>query len=344
MNFNNPHKRYNPLADEWVLVSPHRSKRPWQGQQEQVVVPAKKPFSPDCYLCPGVKRAGGQANPDYQDTMVFTNDFSALLPENDEAASQETPLFRARPETGICRVICFSPRHDLTIAQMQHEQVRKVVDTLQQEYKTLGENQQIKYVQIFENRGESMGCSNEHPHGQIWSTGEIPTLPARELKNERDYLDTHGRCLLCDYIRQELEKDERIVFENDSFAALVPYWAVWPFETMILPKKHLGSLLDFTVEQKNDLADALRRMGIRFDNLFKTSFPYSMGLHQTPTDGLEYPEHHFHIHYFPPLLRSATVKKFMVGFEMLAMPQRDLTAESCAARLKELSEIHYTKE
>ncbi len=343
MNLNNPHKRYNPLADEWVLVSPHRSKRPWQGQQEQIAVPEKKPFSSNCYLCPGVQRASGKVNPDYRDTLVFTNDFSALLPDNTEKAEKDTPLFKARPETGVCRVICFSPRHDLTIALMQHDQVRKVVDTFQHEFKNLGEKKQINYVQIFENRGESMGCSNEHPHGQIWATGEIPTLPAKELKNQRQYLKANSRCMLCDYVNQERIRAERIIFENNSFVALVPYWAVWPFETMILPKHHLGSLLEFTEDDKNDLADALRRMGIRFDNLFKTSFPYSMGLHQTPTDGHDYPEHHFHIHYFPPLLRSATVKKFMVGFEMLAMPQRDLTAESCACRLKELAEIHYSE-
>lgn len=341
MNLTHPHKRYNPLADEWVLVSPHRSKRPWQGQQEKPAANAQPSYSQSCYLCPGNERVGGEKNPEYDGTYVFTNDFSALLPDNDEEFSDAHPLFRAKPEQGICKVICFSPRHDLSLARMNTTQVRQVVDTWSREYQSLGENSTINHVQIFENKGETMGCSNPHPHGQIWATADIPNLPARELESQQKYLVEYKRCLLCDYLEEELKRGERIVFTNDSFVALVPYWAVWPFETMLLPRRHVGSLLELNNKEKDDLAKGLIRMGIHFDNLFMTSFPYSMGLHQQPTDGGDHPAHHFHIHYFPPLLRSATVKKFMVGFEMLAMPQRDLTPEDCATRLRETSTTHY---
>ncbi|PID77379.1 MAG: galactose-1-phosphate uridylyltransferase [Deltaproteobacteria bacterium] len=341
MNLENPHRRYNPLLDEWVLVSPHRSKRPWHGQQEQTGFTKRMQFAADCHLCPGARRASGEINPDYQDTFVFTNDFSALLPENNETYREDSPLFKARPEVGICRVVCFSPRHDLSIAELPVSRIEKVVETWQDEYQTLGRMKQIGYVQTFENKGKSMGCSNPHPHGQIWATSWIPNLPAQELASQERYFRLYKQCMLCDYVNMELQKKERIIFENRSFAALVPYWAVWPFEVMLLPKEHLGSLLDFTGEQKEDLAEALKRMGTRFDNLFQTSFPYSMGLHQSPTDGGEYSGQHFHIHYCPPLLRSATVKKFMVGFEMMAMPQRDITAEAAAERLRKQSEIHY---
>lgn len=341
MNLEKPHKRYNPLSDEWVLVSPHRSKRPWQGQQEKPATSSQPSYSEHCYLCPGNERVGGEQNPDYTSTYVFTNDFSALLPDNDEKTVDTNPLFRAQPEKGICKVICFSPRHDLSLARFQPEQARKVVDTWTEEFQSLGRYDFINYVQIFENKGETMGCSNPHPHGQIWATGDIPNIAARELENQQNYLTHNKSCLLCDYLQQELERKERIIFTNDSFVALVPYWAVWPFETMLLPRRHVGSLLELTDKEKDDLAGGLIRMGTHFDNLFMTSFPYSMGLHQTPVDGKSHPEHHFHIHYLPPLLRSATVKKFMVGFEMLAMPQRDLTAEDCAARLRQTSTTHY---
>ncbi len=340
-NYSTPHKRYNPLSDEWVLVSPHRSKRPWQGQQEEVTLDTRPSFSPDCYICPGVERIGGEVNPEYEGTYVFTNDFSALLPDPVEKQEDESPLFISQPESGICRVICFSPRHDLSCARMTIAQARNVVDTWAQEYKTLGSKWNINHVQIFENKGEIMGCSNPHPHGQIWATQEIPTLPYREQSQQKKYMTDNKSCLLCDYVEQELEKKERIIFANDSFVALVPYWAVGPYETVILPRKHFGSLLELSENERNDLADALIRMGTRFDNLFQAPFPYSMGIHQQPTDDAEHSEWHFHLHYFPPLLRSATVKKFMVGFEMMAMPQRDLTAEDCASKLRELSESHY---
>ncbi len=339
---NSTHKRYNPLSDEWVLVSPHRCQRPWQGQEEQSFDENRLKHDPDCYLCPGVTRAGGIQNPFYKSTYVFTNDFSALLMEPEEGSNNEdSSLFISKPESGICRVICFSPRHDLSIARMTPEQAGDVIDTWTNEYLELGQNDSIRYVQIFENRGEAMGCSNPHPHGQIWATQSIPTLPECEQNQQIRYKDQHLSCLLCDYLGLEIEKNERIIFTNASFVIVVPYWAVWPFETLIIPRRHMGSIAELSEKEKNDLSEALILMGIKFDNLFSTSFPYSMGIHQQPTDGLPHPEWHFHIHYYPPLLRSATIKKFMVGFEMLAMPQRDLTAEESAQMLRACSDQHY---
>lgn len=336
-----PHRRYNPLTGEWVLVSPHRTKRPWQGQQETPDAQALPQHDPNCYLCAGNTRAGGEVNPDYKNTFVFTNDFPALLPDAIEASSTDDDLFRAEPETGTCRVICFSPRHDLSLARMQPDAVVRVVDLWCDQFRELGERDDIGYVQIFENRGSVMGCSNPHPHGQIWATRNVPPIPENESARQREYLREKGECMLCRYVERERELGERIIFENGSFVALVPYWAVWPFETMILPREHMGAITDMSAAQRRDLAEALVRMGVRFDNLFKTSFPYSMGIHQRPTTGEEGEHWHWHIHYYPPLLRSATVRKFMVGYEMMAMPQRDLSAEQSAARLRELSETHY---
>jgi UDPglucose--hexose-1-phosphate uridylyltransferase len=238
-------------------------------------------------------------------------------------------------------VICFSPRHDLTIPLMEAIDIRKVVDVWEREYRMLGDESYINYVQIFENRGAAMGCSNPHPHGQIWSNETIPQVPQKEFEHQLSYMNRHGSCLLCDYLERELEAEERIVIDNDSFVALVPFWAVWPFETMVLPRRHSASLSELNEAEKDDLADIMKRLGTRYDNLFQTHFPYSMGLHQKPTDGDSHPEWHFHIHYLPPLLRSATVKKFMVGYELLATVQRDITAESAAARLRELPETHF---
>ncbi|WP_319581721.1 UDP-glucose--hexose-1-phosphate uridylyltransferase [uncultured Pseudodesulfovibrio sp.] len=338
-----PHRRLNQLTGEWVLVSPHRTKRPWQGQQEAPDRATLPSYDEHCYLCPGNGRAGGAVNPQYTDTFVFTNDFAALLPEPPEAglAPQQDGLLVAEAETGTCRVICYSPRHDLTLARLGREQAARVVDVWCDEFAHLGWREDIGYVQIFENRGAAMGCSNPHPHGQIWATRGVPMYPAAEDRRQAEHLDRKGKCLLCAYLETELERGERIIFENDSFAALVPFWALWPFETMILPKAHLANILEMSPEQRRDLADAMVRLNVRYDNLFQTSFPYSMGIHQAPTDGGEYPHWHFHLHYYPPLLRSKSVKKFMVGYEMMAMPQRDLTAESAAARLREQSEVHY---
>lgn len=341
--YEQPHRRLNQLTGEWVLVSPHRTKRPWQGQQEEPDRATLPAHDPGCYLCPGNERAGGAVNPEYGDTFVFTNDFAALLPDSPAASVGDVAdgLLVAEPESGVCRVICYSPRHDLNMARLGVERARKVVDVWCDEFADLAARGDIGYVQIFENRGSVMGCSNPHPHGQIWSTGSVPMYPGLEDGRQKVHLVEQGECLLCRYLKRELSGGERLVFENESFAVIVPFWAVWPFETMILPKVHMGSILEMTPAQRGDLADAMVRLGIRYDNLFQTSFPYSMGIHQVPTDGGEHPHWHFHLHYYPPLLRSRSVKKFMVGFEMMAMPQRDLTPEAAAIRLRELSETHY---
>jgi UDPglucose--hexose-1-phosphate uridylyltransferase len=337
----NPHRRLNQLTGEWVLVSPHRTKRPWQGQQEKADIATLPEHDKTCYLCPGNVRAGGKVNPDYTDTFVFTNDFAALLPESYDHIPPSDDLLVAEPETGICRVICYSPRHDLSMARLGVQRAEKVVNVWCDQFKELTKHDDIGYVQIFENRGSVMGCSNPHPHGQIWATKNVPMLPAMEDSRQADYLADKGECLLCRYLKRELATGERVVLENESFMVLVPFWAVWPFETMILPKAHMSSILEMNASQKADLADAMVRLGTRYDNLFQTSFPYSMGIHQQPSDGKDHPHWHFHIHYYPPLLRSRSVKKFMVGYEMLAMPQRALTAEAAAARIKKQSETHY---
>jgi UDPglucose--hexose-1-phosphate uridylyltransferase len=338
-----PHRRYNILMDEWILVSPHRTKRPWQGKTEDTTSDEMPEYDETCYLCPGNTRAGGHNNPDYNETFVFTNDFSALLPDSPVEEMNEKDLLIAQTDNGICKVICFSPKHNLTLAKMEVPDIKKVVDVWTKEYEKIGKNEFINYVQIFENRGAVMGCSNPHPHGQIWSNTSIPTLPAKELETQSKYLKEKKTCMLCDYLFLESKDKERIIFENDTFVVLVPFWAIWPYEVMILPKIHFASLLEMNDDQKMDLADAMHRMGIKYDNLFQTSFPYSMGLHQKPTDGNPHDEWHFHIHYYPPLLRSATVKKFMVGYEMLGMSQRDITAEGAAKQLRELPEIHYSR-
>lgn len=338
------HRRYNPLTGEWILCSPHRTKRPWQGATEKPSAQNLPTYDKGCYLCPGNERSNGELNPEYIETFIFTNDFSALLPNTPTESMNEGGLLRAETASGICKVICFSPRHDLTLAKMETKDIAKVVELWVQEWKTLGENPAINYVQIFENRGSMMGCSNPHPHCQIWASSMIPEIPARESENQKAYLKEKHSCLLCDYLKLELQKKERVVFESEHFVALVPFWAVWPFELMVLPKRHVASVAEMSVAERHDLADVLRRVGTRYDNLFQTDFPYSMGMHQAPTDGAEHPEWHFHIHYLPPLLRSATVKKFMVGYELLAMPQRDITAESAATLLRGLSETHFTLE
>jgi UDPglucose--hexose-1-phosphate uridylyltransferase len=336
-----PHVRFNPLRGEWILVSPHRNTRPWQGQVETVPDADKPAHDPNCYLCPRSTRAGGVVNPDYRSTYVFDNDYPALLPTTPPADRGVGDLLVARAETGICRVVCFSPRHDLTLARMEHHALRGVIDVWVEETRTLGAEAGINYVQIFENRGAAMGASNPHPHGQIWATATVPNEPARELDAFRTHRAAHGTCLLCDYLAVELSRAERLVCENDAVVALVPFWAVWPFETLVLPRRHLAGLEDLSPAERDALADMLKRLTTRYDNLFESAFPYSMGFHPRPSDGEAHDQWHLHAHFYPPLLRSATVRKFMVGFEMLGSPQRDMTPEDAAARLRAASEDHY---
>ncbi|HMK39917.1 MAG TPA: UDP-glucose--hexose-1-phosphate uridylyltransferase [Bacteroidota bacterium] len=336
-----PHRRFNPLNGEWVFVSPHRTQRPWQGKVEESSGPERPQYDPGCYLCPGNPRAGGAHNPSYASTFVFDNDFGSLLPATAPAKLGRGDLIRAEGEPGICRVVCFSPRHDRTIAEMDAGEIRSVVDVLTEEYRSLGKKPFVNHVQIFENKGELMGCSNPHPHCQIWAERTIPVEPAKEIRRLLSYRRAHGRCLLCDYVKLELNIGERIVCANEGFVVIVPFWAVWPFETIVLSRRHFGSLAAMREGEPDLLADIIRRIAVRYDNLFSISFPYSSGFHQSPTDGRKHPESHMHMHFFPPLLRSATVRKFMVGYEMLANPQRDITAESAAARLRDIPEIHY---
>lgn len=351
MNYDSPHRRLNPLTNEWVLVSPHRAKRPWQGQVEKSQPENLPEYDPTCYLCPGNSRAGGHQNPEYQATFVFDNDFAALLPQlHEENGQRPEPnsntlpsraLFTSKAETGINRVVCFSPRHDLSLPELSQEDVEEVLKTWSRQTAELGAREDIAYVQVFENKGAMMGCSNPHPHSQIWASSFVPNEPGKELHSQAAYMQQHGSCLLCDYLKLEQQSGERIVVENDLFTALIPYWAVWPFEIMLIGRRHQASLPDLDGEEIRALADLLRLITARYDNLFEISFPYSMGFHQAPTDGQEYPYVHLHAHFYPPLLRSATVRKFMVGYEMLGMPQRDLTPELAAERLRSLSDRHY---
>jgi UDPglucose--hexose-1-phosphate uridylyltransferase len=336
-----PHRRYNPLLDEWVLCSPHRLERPWQGQVEDEPGETRPEYDPSCYLCPGNVRANGQRNPAYTSTFAFENDFPALLPEGAAGQRDETGLLVAEPAGGRCRVICFSPRHDLTLAEMSPTETRPVVDAWAHETEAMGGDPAIGYVQVFENKGEMMGCSNPHPHCQVWATGYVPLVPGRKLAAQRAWFDRHGRDLVGHYLERELEADERIVCRNEHWVALVPWWAVWPFEVMLVPVRRAPDLPSLSEEERDALADALHRVSVRYDNLFRTSFPYSMGFHGRPTDGEEHPWWRLHAVYLPPLLRSATVRKFLVGFELAAEPQRDLTAEDAAARLRDQSEIHH---
>lgn len=341
--FNQSHRRFNPLTGEWIMVSPQRTKRPWQGKVEETNVEHKPEYEKDCYLCPNNKRANGEFNPSYTSTFVFDNDFSAFEENIPEFNYDENELLRSKSEKGICRVVCFSPKHNLTLAELSSDEIVEIIKTWQNEYSFLGSKPFINYVQIFENKGDIMGCSNPHPHGQIWAQETIPNEPLKEQINQLKYYKEKNKTLLSDYINLENQKQERIIFENESFISLVPYWALWPFETMIISKKASTNILKFTEKEIKEFAETIKILTVKYDNLFKVSFPYSAGIHQAPTDGLEHPEWHFHMHFYPPLLRSATIKKFMVGYELLAEPQRDITPEGAAEILKNLPTIHFNQ-
>lgn len=336
-----PHRRYNPLTGEWALVSPQRAQRPWQGGRENLPVEVRPVYDPECYLCPGNLRASGARNPEYTETFVFVNDFAAILPDSPAYCSgDEEPLLRMRPVRGEARVICFSPRHDLTLARMSRAEIARVVDLWAQQTAELG--QRYQWVQIFENRGAMMGASNPHPHGQIWATRELGHIPAAEDRHQRAYREARGSPLLLDYARLELEKSQRLALENKSWIVVVPYWAVWPYETLVLPRRHRQRLPDLDRQERLDLAAILQRLLIRYDNLFEVSFPYSMGWHGAPYGAGDQSHWQLHAHFYPPLLRSSTVKKFMVGYEMLAESQRDISPEQAARQLRDLPDQHYT--
>lgn len=337
--FEQPHRRFNPLRGEWVLVSPHRTKRPWQGQVEKAANAERPQHDPKCYLCPGNQRAGDELNPHYEATFVFTNDFSALLPDTPDAAVASDELLRAEPSRGECRVICFSPRHDLTLAEMAAPDIRKVVDVWATQTEELG--MKYRWVQAFENKGAVMGCSNPHPHGQIWASNFVPNEITAEEREQKNYREKNGSVLLLDYAQRELAAQTRVVVSNAHWVAVVPFWAVWPYEILLLPTRHVQRLPDLLDAERTSLAEILQALLIRYDNLFETSFPYSMGWHAAPNEVGDQPHWQLHAHFYPPLLRSATVKKFMVGYEMLAEAQRDLTAEQAAQRLRDLPAVHY---
>jgi UDPglucose--hexose-1-phosphate uridylyltransferase len=336
-----PHRRYNPLTREWILVSPQRTKRPWLGQVERSAEAARPSYDPTCYLCPGNARVGGARNPSYTGTYVFDNDFAALQPDAPAGEHREADLLVAQSERGLCRVVCFSPDHSLTLAQMAEEAILGVVETWVAQCNEIGRLPWVRYVQIFENKGAIMGCSNPHPHGQIWASAALPQQVAVEQEAQASYRTDRGTCLLCDYLALECVREERLVCANAGWLAVVPFWATWPFETLLLPRRHVGALTDLSATERSDLANLLKRLTVRYDNLFETSFPYTLGPHQRPNDGQPHPEWHLHLHVYPPLLRSATVKKFMVGYEMLANPQRDLTPEAAALRLRALAETRF---
>lgn len=339
---NHSHRRYNPLTQDWVLVSPHRSKRPWQGQQEQHQPLPSVNYDASCYLCAGNKRINGAQNPNYSDTFVFTNDFAALQEEQHPPPQQQHPLMQCEPASGTSRVICFSPNHSLTLPQMPTEGIAKVIDCWVEQLDDLGKS--YAWVQIFENKGAAMGCSNPHPHGQIWAQNQVPTLAAKAHQSQKYYRETHGKNLLLDYLSIERQQQQRVVEENDEWLALVPYWACWPFETLLLPKRHTTHLNACDAKQKQALAEILKPLLSRYDNLFNCSFPYSMGWHGAPFNGEDNAFWQLHAHFYPPLLRSASIKKFMVGYEMMAETQRDITPEQAAQRLRDCSPVHFTQQ
>jgi UDPglucose--hexose-1-phosphate uridylyltransferase len=336
IDHNLPHRRYNPLTGDWILVSPHRTKRPWKGALETPPLEKVPEYDPACYLCPGNARANNQRNLKYEGTFVFTNDFPALLPNVGTGDETADDLFVAHQESGTCRVVCYCPSHTKTMAKMTDNEISRVITTWKKEYEELGADPDTRYVQIFENKGTMMGASNPHPHCQIWVTHDIPTIPQKEQDHQKTYFANHKVPLLTDYLTREFEKKIRIIAKNDTFVVLVPYWATWPYETMILPKKHLMSLSDFSDTDTNDLARVLGKLTRAYDRVFNVPFPYSMGIHQAPTDAANHEEWQFHMHFYPPLLRSATVKKFLVGYEMMAEAQRDILPEDAAHTLRRI--------
>jgi UDPglucose--hexose-1-phosphate uridylyltransferase len=328
-----PHRRRNALTGEYVLVSPHRLERPWLGERRELPSGTRAAYDPQCYLCPGNSRANGRRNPEYERTFLFDNDYPALTPGTNGSA-EDGGLFVAAGESGRCRVLCFSPRHDLDIGTLSAGALRGVVDAWADQYEELGAQPNIAAVTIFENRGEMMGASNPHPHGQIWAEGSVPVEMSKESIRQQEYRERCKCCLLCEYARAEIEQAERVVFADERICVVVPFWAEWPFETLVLPLRHVASLVEMDAGERASLAASMADLVSRYDRLFATQFPYSMGFHQRPTDGAPHPEWHAHAHYYPPLLRSASIRKYMVGYEMLAQPQRDLTAESAAGRLR----------
>lgn len=336
-----PHTRLNLLTGEKILVSPHRSKRPWQGQVEDLPTDTRPSYDPTCYLCPGNQRADGSMNPDYSESFVFVNDFSALLENTLPERTEDSGLLVAETERGICKVIAFTPRHDLTLPEMAIGEITKVVDVWQREFIELAAKDWIKYIQIFENKGAIMGCSNPHPHGQIWAESNLPMEIIKEDQRQRAHFQKNGTTLLSDYLALELQKKERLIIENEHFAVVVPFWAAWPYETLVIAKRAVADIAEFTEPEKTDLAKTLQELTIRYDNIFSTSFPYSAGMHQAPVNSGSQEHWHWHMHFYPPLLRSATVKKFMVGYEMLANPQRDITAEKAAEIIRNQPTKHY---
>jgi len=340
-----PHRRYNPLLGEWVLVSPHRAKRPWSGQQETPAQPLAVSYDKSCFLCAGNERISGDVNPNYTGTFVFKNDFAALTDDTPSKDSSDDPLFKLHSAKGESRVICYSPDHSRTLAELSEQEIEKVISTWIDETNSL--SKRYPWVQIFENKGETMGCSQPHPHGQIWANSFLPTMVAKKDQHQRDYFQQHRSPLLYDYVRRELLRKERVVVETAHWLVVVPYWAGWPFETLVLPKEKVSRITELNEAQQADLATALKDITTRYDNLFQCSFPYCMGWHGAPfsleENGSDEQSQHWQVHasFFPPLLRSATVRKFMVGYEMLAESQRDLTPEQAAERLRSLSNIHY---
>jgi len=337
-----PHRRFNPLTGEWVLVSPQRTKRPWLGQTEKTPSEILPAYDPTCYLCPGNERAGGIRNPAYTSTFVFDNDFAALQPDEGKIQTGvEHPLFLSDPERGLCRVVCFSPRHDLTLPELSLTDIENIIATWTKETADLSGRDFIHYVQVFENKGAMMGCSNPHPHSQIWAQSNLPNEPAKELARQTEYFNEYHRSMLADYLGEEERLQDRLLAANERFTALVPFWGFWPFETLVIAHRPVSRLVDLDAADVSALAQILKLVTTRYDNLFEISFPYSMGFHQAPNDGQAHPEWVLHAHFYPPLLRSATVRKFMVGYELLAMPQRDITPEAAAERLRTTSDVHY---